>query len=112
MTPSLGDIDFLIMSNAFDESRLAEVLADCCQQFPELGESTAQQLLMKRLSELVSEGKVGIYEVEIGRRYRSSSEYRDLSTGEALAVIQSAMHWGWAPDDEASVMHYLFAKAG
>lgn len=109
MTPSLGDLDHLIISNAFDESRLAEVLADCCQQFPELGEAAAQQLLTTQLCALVSVGKIGLYEVEIGRSYRSSAEYRDLSTAEALAVIQSGEHWGWAPDDAARVMHYLFA---
>lgn len=110
MAPSRGDLDHPIMTNAFDESRLAEVLADYCNQHPELGESAAQQLLMKRLSDLVSEGKIGMYEVEIGRSYRSSKEYRDLSTEEALAVIQSGKHWGWAPNDDAKVTHYLFAR--
>lgn len=110
MTPTSGDIDYVIMTNAYEESRLAEVLADYCRQYPEVGKSEAQQLLMKRLSDLVIERKIGMYEAEIGRTYQSSKEYRDLSTEETLAVILMSSNWVWVPNDEARVMHYLFAK--
>jgi hypothetical protein len=67
---------------------------------------------MKQLSALVSEGKIGMYEAEIGRTYPSSKEYRDLATEETLAVILSSSNWVWAPNDEARVMHYLIVKSG
>ena len=112
MTPTSGDIDYVIMTNAHEESQLAEMLADYCQQYPGVGESEAQQLLKKRLSGLVSERKIGMYEVETGRTYRSSKEYRDLSTEEALAVILSSNNWGRAPNDVVRMTHHLFAMPG
>jgi hypothetical protein len=111
MTPSSGDIDYVIMTNAYEESQLAEVLSDYCRQHPNVGESEAQQLLLKRLSDLVREGKIGMYEVENGRTYQFGKEYRDLSTEETLAVILGRNNWVWAANDEAGgVIHCLFAK--
>jgi hypothetical protein len=110
MTPPGEDLDGLIMTNAYEESRLAELLSDYCKEYPEAAESGARQVLMKRLSELVSMGKVGMYEAEIGRAYESGKDYRDLSPQEALAVISSPNGWDWALSDNSKVMHYLFAK--
>jgi hypothetical protein len=67
---------------------------------------------MKQISALVSEGKIEMYEAEIGRTYQSSKEYRDLSTEETLAVILSSRNRVWSLNDEARVMHYLIVKSG
>lgn len=104
------DIDYVIMSSANDEDRLAELLASFRNAYPEMEQAAAIDRLKVRLERLLLDGKVGICESEIGRAYTSKSEYRDLPTEEAVALIGRAGIWGWEVFSDARSIYYLFAK--
>jgi hypothetical protein len=55
----IGDIDYVIMSSANDEDRLAELLASFQDEYPEVERGTAIDRLRVRLEHLRSDGKVG-----------------------------------------------------
>ena len=62
------------------------------------------------LERMLLDGKIGIYESEIGRAYTSRSEYRDLPTEEAVALIGRAGIWEWEIPPDAESIYHLFAK--
>jgi len=105
-----GDIDYVIMSSANDEDRPAELLSSFRHEYPEIERTAAIDHLRLRLGQLLSDGKVGIYERVIGRTYAAGSEYRDLSCDEALGLIERADIWEWEVPSDAGVIHYLFAQ--
>ena len=108
MTPS-GNIDYIVMTNANEESPLWELLLEYKQEYPGLSDSEALSQLMQRISELVSERKVGIYRADVGRQYDSPKEYQDLSINDALAVIKEKRNWQ-IPEMAITVLHYLYAQ--
>lgn len=103
------DIDYIIMTNANEDSRLWELLYDYKKDHPNLSSSEALNNLKARLTELVSEGKVGIYSMESGRSYESSEEYQDLTVAEALAVINEDRNWDVATAD-SEILKCLYAR--
>jgi len=105
-----GDIDYILMANAQDESGLVEVINDYLQEYPHVGKPQAQELLVKRLSELVVEGKIGVYEFEHGRHYPSADDYRDLSTADALVLINNTENWNPKQIEKITLSHCLFQK--
>jgi hypothetical protein len=105
-----GDIDYVIMSSANDEDRFAELLVSFRNEYPGIEQAAAIERLKIRLERLVSDGKVGIYESVLGRTYTSGSEYRELPSDEALALIRSAGIWEWEAPSDAKAIYYLFAK--
>lgn len=108
MAPS-GDIDYIIMTNANEEAFFGELLLEYRQEYPDLSESEALSRLIKRLSELVSERKVGIYSVEGSRAYISSEQYQDLEIGDALAVINETRNW-FHPETATDTAYHLWAQ--
>jgi hypothetical protein len=106
----IGDIDYVIMSSANDEDSFAELLASFRNEYPGIGQAAAIDRLKVRLEQLLSEGKIGIYESVIGCTYTSESEYRDLSFDEALALIVRAGIWDWEVPSDAKTLYHLFAK--
>jgi hypothetical protein len=106
----IGDIDYLIMSSANDEDRLAELLASFQGEYPEVERRTAIDRLKMRLEQLLSDGKVGIYESATERACPGGNKSRDLGVDEAIALIGRAEIWEWAvPTDSVGVYH-LFAR--
>ena len=105
-----GDIDYVIMASANDEDRLVELLESFRKEYPEIERAAAIDLLKARLGQLLSDGRVGIYESVIGRTYTRASEYRDLSLHEALALVESPGIWGRDPARDAEAVFCLFAK--
>ena len=105
-----GDIDFIIMVSAQEESRFTELLSAYLKEYPELEKSVAQQRLIKRISELVVAGKVGIYECERGLTYLSANDYRDISIDQALGIIRNENNWTWDQQNDERVLYYLFQK--
>lgn len=105
-----GDIDYVIMSSANDEDRFAELLASFRSEYPEIERAEAIDRLKMRLEQLISDGKVGIYESVIERTDTSESEYRDLPSDEALSLIGSAEIWEWDVSSDVKGLYYLFAK--
>ena len=65
--------------------------------------------LKARLTELVSEGKVGVYSMEAGRSYESPEDYQDLKISEALAVINEDGNWD-VPAADTGVLNCLYAR--
>ncbi len=108
MAPS-GNIDYIIMTNANEESLFWEVLSEYRQEYPSLSESEALSRLIKRLSELVSERKVGIYSRDGRRSYISSEEYQDLEISDALAVINEKRNW-FLPEQATATVYHLWAQ--
>lgn len=103
------DIDYIIMTNANEDSRLWELLYDYKKEYANLSSSEALNNLKARLTELVSEGKVGIYSMESGRSYESSEEYQDLTVAEALAVINEDRNWDVTTTD-SEILKCLYAR--
>jgi hypothetical protein len=108
MAPT-GDIDYIIMTNAHEDSFLWEVLADYEKEYPGVPATEALNNLKTRLTELVSDGKVGVYRVEAGRSYESPEEYQDLKISEALAVINEDRNWD-VTATETGVRNCLYAR--
>ena|SRR3990172_7513118 len=108
MTP-IGDIDYIIMTNANEDSLLWELLYEYKKEYPDLSASEALNNLKTRLAELVSEGKVGIYSAGAGRSYESPEKYQDLKITEALAVINEEGNWGVSTAD-TTILNYLWAR--
>jgi hypothetical protein len=105
----IGDIDYIIMTNANEDSLLWELLYEYKKEYPGLSAPVALNNLMTRLAELVSEGKVGIYSAEAGCSYESPEEYQDLKITEALAVINEEGSWG-VPAADTAILNYLWAR--
>jgi hypothetical protein len=105
-----GDIDYVIMSSANDEDRFAELLSSFRNEYAEIEQSAAIDRLRVRLGQLLSDGKIGIYEFVTGRTYTGGSEYRDLSSDEALALMDRADIWEWEVPPDAEVIYHLFAR--
>lgn len=108
MVPS-GDIDYIIMTNAHEDSSLWEVLADYEKEYPGVSAPETLNNLRARLTELVSDGRVGVYRVEAGRSYESPEEYQDLKISEALALINEDRNWD-ATAAETGVRNCLYAR--
>jgi hypothetical protein len=108
MAPA-GDIDYIIMTNAHEDSFLWEVLADYEKEYPGVSAPEALNKLKMRLTELVSDGKVGVYSVEAGRSYESPEEYQYLKISQALAVINEDGNWDVAAT-ETEVLNCLYAR--
>ena len=104
-----GDIDYIIMTNANEDSWLWELLYEYKNEYPNLSASVALSNLKVRLSELVSEGKVGIYRMEAGRSYESPEQYQDLAVPEALAVINKEGSW-CVPANDTLILNCLWAR--
>jgi hypothetical protein len=107
--PPRGDIDYIIMTNANEEALFWELLSEYRQEYPDLSESEAFGRLVKRLSELVAERKVGIYRVEGGRSYVSPEEYQDLTIDEAQSVLKEEKNW-LLPQTATAAMYHLWAQ--
>ena len=105
----IGDIDYIIMTNANEEAFLWELLDDYRKDYPGLSAPEALSKLKARLAELVLEGKVGIYNAEAGRSYESADEYKDLKRPEALAAISDDSNWG-VPTNDTETLNYLWAR--
>lgn len=105
-----GDIDYVIMSSANDEDRFAELLASFRNEYPEIDRAAAINRLKIRLEQLISDGKVGIYESVMEGTGTTGSEYRDLPSDEALSLIGSAEIWEWEESSDVKGLYYLFAK--
>lgn len=108
MAPT-GDIDYIIMTNAHEDSSLWELLVDYEKEYPGVSAPEALNNLKSRLTELVSDGKVGVYSMEAGRSYESPKEYQDLKMPEALAVINEDRNWDVAAVDRG-VRNCLYAQ--
>jgi hypothetical protein len=107
--PPTVDIDYIIMTNAHEDSFLWEVLADYEKEYPGVPSSEALNTLKARLIELVSDGKVGVYRVEAGRSYETPEEYHDLKISAALAVINEDPNWD-VTATETGVRNCLYAR--
>jgi hypothetical protein len=107
--PPIGDIDYIIMIHASEESFLWELLGEYKKEYPCLSGPIALSNLKTRLCELVLEGKVGIYSMEAGRNYGSQDEYQDLKTSDALAAIQDDGNWA-VPPAGTVVLKCLYAR--
>lgn len=105
-----GDIDHIILSSANDEDRLAELLASFRKEHPEMEQAAALDRLKVALERMLQDGKIGIYESEIGRAYKSRSEYRDLPVEEAVTLIGRAGSWDWEATRDSKSVYHLFAK--
>jgi hypothetical protein len=97
------------MTNAHEDSFLWEVLADYEKEYPGVSAPEALNNLKARLTELMSDGKVGVYSVEAGRSYESPEEYQDLKISEALAVINEDRNWDGTAVD-TGVLYCLYAR--
>jgi hypothetical protein len=110
MTNPPHTLEYIVMLNCHEESRLAELLADYRQSYPQTEHQTARTALARRLSELIRSGKVGMYELPLDRRVSSPSEYRDLGVEEAVAIVQDASKWDWEAGNGENVFYLLFAQ--
>ncbi|MBI1919532.1 MAG: hypothetical protein HYS23_00475 [Geobacter sp.] len=105
----IGDIDYIIMTNAHEDSFLWEVFAEYEKEYPGVSAPEALCHLKTRLTELVLEGKAGVYSLETGRCYESPEEYRYLEISEALAVINEDGNWD-VPAADTKVLNCLYAR--
>lgn len=103
-----GDIDYVVMSSAHEEFRLAELLFSFRDEYRGAADPLSQ--VRRRLEQLILESKVGIYEAETGRRYKNGKEYRELTPEEALSLIRIDKNWDWEVKAGAKSVFYLFAK--
>lgn len=101
------DLEPIITTNAIEESHLWGLLIDCKQKYPGLSDPVIMGYLIKRLSEMISEKKIGIYSYEAGRVYNTSEEYQVLQKHDALAVVNDARNWV-CPDAEITIHHALW----
>jgi hypothetical protein len=101
----MTNIDLVIMTNAEEESRLAELLADYIQQNPAIDPAEARQAVAIRVADLLQRAKVGMYELPLRG---GSPPYRELPLSEALAVVAAPEQWEWEPPAGAGAFYPLF----
>ena len=105
---SEADIDYIIMTNAHEESRFAELLADFRQSFSDVSEVSAKQLLRARLVELLIEARIGFYAIDHDASGDHRQLERDLTTAEAMKLIGDDRAWAWTPSED-SALYFLVA---
>lgn len=103
-------LDYIIMLNAHEESRLPELLADYAQSRPSLSAAEVREHLSTRLSELMKAQKVAMYELPIARPPGTAMTYRDVPIEDALAIVAASENWAWESPPGTKVLHLLFAQ--
>ena len=102
------DLDYIIMTNAHEESRLGELLADLKQHSPDLSEAEAKQLLKPRILQLVAQKRIGFYALDISRPTQGELQPRDLEVPRSLDLVDDDHTWAWTPPEGAPI-YCLFA---
>ena len=101
------DVDYLIMTNAHEESRLAELLVDLRQSFPGLSEVEARQRLRPRLLQLLAQKKIGIYSIDTAPSQHVEPQQCEMDLSKAKDLVEDDHAWAWTPP-EGGPLYCLF----